>query len=224
MTHLIADMPVDERPRERLLMHGTSTLSNAELLALVLGTGMRGKSAVDLARELLRDGVRQLGRRDIAELARVPGIGNAKATRVAAAFELSRRTVTEDEPEPVPYDPDTFGRMLVRTHQFRQEHVGVALLDPYNVIIKQQIVFVGTINLAFVSPRDIVRVAVLSNATGLVVYHNHPSGNPKPSAHDLAFTKELRAALQLMDIELVDHVINGSRRYWSLKEGVTRCV
>lgn len=223
MTHLIADMPLDERPRERLLMHGTSTLSNAELLALVLGTGMRGKSAVELARELLRDGVRQLGRRDIAELARVPGIGNAKATRIAAAFELSRRTVTEDEPEPVPYDPDTFGRMLIKTHQFRQEHVGVALLDSHHVIIKQQTVFVGTTNQALVSTGDIIRIALIGNAAGIVLYHNHPSGNPKPSAHDVSFTKELREALKLVDVELVDHVINGSKKYWSFKDGVARC-
>src|ERR1044072_1945697 len=99
MTDLIADMPLDERPRERLLMHGTQTLSNAELLALVLGTGTRGKSAMSLARELLHDGVWQLGRRDVTELARVSGVGTAKATRIAAAFELSRRTACEEEEE-----------------------------------------------------------------------------------------------------------------------------
>lgn len=215
---LIADMPRDERPRERLLMHGPEPLSDAELLALLIGTGVRGKSAVQLARELLRDGFRQLGRRDIAELARVPGVGTAKATRIAAAFELSRRTTREDDAETIKYSPDVFGKLLLATHQYRQEHVGVALLDSHDIILKQQTVFVGTINNALVSPRDIVRIAVLSNAAGVVLYHNHPSGNPQPSAHDSNFTTKLRDALALVDIDLIDHLIVGSTKYYSMKQ------
>jgi DNA repair protein RadC len=213
---LIADMPSDERPRERLLAHGTRTLSDAELLALLIGTGMRGKSAVQVARELLDDGICQLGRRDVAELARVPGVGTAKATRIAAAFELSRRTERSDTA--VKYAPTSFGESLIRTHQFHQEHVGVALLDSHDVILKQQTIFVGTISSALVSPREIVRFAVLSNAAGVVLYHNHPSGNPAPSAHDSQFTRKLRDALELMDIELIDHIIVGTSKYYSMKE------
>jgi DNA repair protein RadC len=216
MTDLIADMPRDERPRERLMMHGTRTLSDAELLALLIGTGIRGKSAVQLARELLGDGIRQLGRRDIAELASVPGVGTAKATRIAAAFELSRRTGGGEAS--VKYIPKDFAEGLIRTHQFHQEHVGVALLDSHDRLLKQQTIFVGTINNALVSTRDIVRYAVLNNAVGIVLYHNHPSGNPWPSAHDAAFTTKVRDALQLVDVELTDHVIVGSTKYYSMKE------
>jgi DNA repair protein RadC len=215
-TSLIADMPSDERPRERLLAHGTRTLSDAELLALVIGTGTRGKSAVQVARELLDDGICQLGRRDVTELARVPGVGTAKATRIAAAFELSRRT--ERGSSGVKYAPNVFGESLIKTHQFHQEHVGVALLDSHGLILKQQTIFVGTINNALVSPREIVRFAVLSNAAGVVLYHNHPSGNPAPSAHDTNFTRKLREALALMDIDLVDHMIVGTSKYYSMKE------
>jgi DNA repair protein RadC len=218
-TDLIADMPRDERPRERLLMHGAAPLSNAELLALLIGTGIRGKSAVQLARELLRDGVRQLGRRDVAELARVSGVGTAKATRIAAAFELSRRTTGEDgDEEGVKYSPETFGRQLIATHQFRQEHVGLALLDAHDIILKQKTVFIGTLNSALVSTREIVLYPLLNNATGVVLYHNHPSGNPTPSAYDSNFTQKVREALDLMDIELIDHVIVGSTKYYSMKE------
>jgi len=222
MTDLIADMPLDERPRERLLMHGTQTLSNAELLALVIGTGTRGRSAMTLARELLREGVWRLGRREVAELKRVTGVGTAKATRIAAAFELSRRTAQEEEVEPPRYSPDAFAAHLLGSHQFPQEHVGVALLDSHNLIIKQRTVFVGTINNAFVSPREIVAFAVTNGAIGVVLYHNHPSGNPNPSAPDIAFTRKLREALALVDIELVDHVIVGRKKYYSLQERTKR--
>jgi DNA repair protein RadC len=209
-------MPSDERPRERLLAHGTRTLSDAELLALLIGTGTRGRSAVQVARELLDEGICQLGRRDVTELARVPGVGTAKATRIAAAFELSRRT--ERGSPAVKYVPKVFAEQLIKTHQFHQEHVGAALLDSHDVILKQQTIFVGTINNALVSPREIVRFAVLSNAAGVVLYHNHPSGNPAPSAHDSNFTRKLRDALELMDIELVDHMIVGTSKYYSMKE------
>ena len=146
----------------------------------------------------------------------MPGVGTAKATRIAAAFELSRRT--ERGSAGVKYAPDVFGEQLIKTHQFHQEHVGVALLDSHRLILKQQTVFVGTINNALVSPREIVRVAMLSNAAGIVLYHNHPSGNPAPSAHDVNFTRRLRDALALMDIELIDHMIAGTTRYYSMKE------
>ena len=222
MTDLIADMPLDERPRERLLMHGTQTLSNAELLALVIGTGTRGRSAMSLARELLRDGVWRLGRREVAELKRVTGVGTAKATRIAAAFELSRRTAQEEEVEPAKYSPNAFAAQLLESHQYPQEHVGVALLDSHDLIIAQKTVFVGTVNNAFVSAREIVAFAATNGAIGVVLYHNHPSGNPNPSAPDIAFTRKVREALALLDIELVDHVIVGRKTYYSLQERMKR--
>ncbi len=216
MTDLIADLPHDERPRERLLRHGAQTLSDAELLALLIGSGTRGRSAVHVAGELLADGLAQLGRRDFAELARVLGVGAAKATRIAAAFEIARRMHMPEAR--IAYSAQTLGDALIRTHQFHQEHLGAALLDTHERILKQQTIFVGTINSALVSTREIVRYAVLNNAAGVVLYHNHPSGNATPSAHDSLFTKKLREALRLVDVELVDHLVIGADRYASMKE------
>jgi len=216
MTDLIADLPHDERPRERLLRHGAQTLSDAELLALLLGSGTRGRSAVHVARELLVDGIGQLGRRDFSELSRIRGVGAAKATRIAAAFEIARRMHMPEAH--VAYTALTLGESLVRTHQYHQEHLGAALLDTHDRILKQQTIFVGTINSALVSTREIVRYAVLNNAAGVVLYHNHPSGNATPSAHDSLFTKKMREALRLVDIELVDHLVIGADRFSSMKE------
>lgn len=220
MTDLIADMPRDERPRERMIMHGTHTLSDAELLALLLGSGIRGKSAVHLARELLVDGFRLLGRRDLTELARIRGVGTAKASRIAAAFEISRRmhNRSTETDESVKFNIETFAEELIQTHQFHQEHVGAALLDPHSKLLKRQTIFIGTINNAYVSPRDIVKYAVLNNAAAVVVYHNHPSGNPKPSAHDVDFTRKVRDALELFDIEMTDHLIVGGDTFVSMRK------
>jgi DNA repair protein RadC len=221
MTDMIADLPLDDRPRERMMMHGRRTLSEAELLALILGSGMRGKSAVQLARELLRDGIARLGTLELADLARVPGVGPAKATRIAAAFEISRRINEEELSENDEYVEKAFGTALIQSHQFHQEHLGAAFLDAHNRVLKQQTVFIGTINHALVSPRDVVRYALLYDAVGVVLYHNHPSGNARPSAHDSDFTKKMNGALKLLDIELVDHLIIGRRRYYSMKSGGT---
>ncbi len=216
MTDRIADLPRDERPRERMQRHGAQALSDAELLALLLGSGTRGRSAVHVARDLLADGLTQLGRRDFTELARTHGVGAAKASRIAAAFEIARRMHMPESR--IAYAADTFGASLIRTHQFHQEHLGAALLDTHDRLLKNQTIFVGTINSALVSTREIVRYAVLNNAAGVVLYHNHPSGNATPSAHDSLFTKKMREALQLVDIALVDHLVIGADRYSSMKE------
>ena len=220
MSEMIADLPRDDRPRERLLKHGPSTLSNAELVALLLGSGLPGKNAIQLARELLRDGVRALGRRNLSDLSDVLGMGPAKATRIAAAFELSRRmTADEDEVEPPTYDSKVFGSSLIGnfTHH-HQERLGAALLDSRHRILKQREVYIGTLNHALVSTRDVVRYALEANAAAIVLYHNHPSGNPRPSEEDMNFTKKISASLGLFDLDLIDHLIIGSTKYYSFKE------
>lgn len=218
MTDVIRDLPRDDRPRERLLDHGAASLSDAELVAILLGCGIRGKNAVQLARELLRDGMGPLLRLDANVLARVSGVGAAKATRIAAAFEISRRLASGGSDVPGRFDPEDFGPMLVRTigHE-RQERLGAAFLDSRNGIRRQREIFVGTINSALVSTRDIVRCAVEENAVGVVLYHNHPSGNPQPSAEDVVFTRKAREALRLVDIELADHIVVGADGFCSMK-------
>lgn len=219
MTDVIADLPADERPRERLLTHGPETLSDAELVAILLGSGVRGRNAIQLARELLDEGMAALRNRDVQYLEKIPGVGPAKAARIAAAFEMSRRSISGQPEEPPAFDRDVLGRALVGRYGHQtQERLGAVFLDSRQRILRQREIYVGTINSALVSTRDIISLALLHNATGLVVFHNHPSGNPTPSAEDLTFTRKLEQSLTLVDIDLVDHVIVGSHRYYSMRE------
>jgi DNA repair protein RadC len=218
MTDLIADLPRDDRPRERLVEHGAATLSDAELLAILLGSGTRGKNAIQLARELLGEGFADLARRDVRQLARTHGVGLAKAARIAAAFDLSRR-LAADRAQPQPFDPDTAGAMLVRSHAQRlQEHLGAFFLDSRHRMLRQRDIFVGTVNSALVSTRDIIRFALDENAVGVVLFHNHPSGNPTPSAEDLVFTRKVKESLRLVDIDLLDHLVIGATSFCSMRQ------
>ena len=218
MTDVIRDLPADERPRERLLEHGAPTLSDAELLAILLGSGTRGCNAIQLARVLLRDGMATLVEQDARVIARHHGVGQAKGARIAAAFELSRRLAARTPNTAPRFEAEEFGAVLGRTiaHQ-KQERLGAAFLDSRNGIRRQREIFVGTVNSAMVSTRDIVRFALEENAVGVVLYHNHPSGNAQPSAEDVVFTRKAREALRLVDIDLVDHLVVCTQSFWSMR-------
>jgi DNA repair protein RadC len=222
MTDVIRELPVDDRPRERMMMHGAETLSTAELVGLILGCGTKGKNAIQLARELLADGLESLARREVSVLAAIPGVGLAKATRIRAAFELSRRIgiLEEPEEEAVPYDATMLGRDLItRCATYRQERLGAAFLDARHRILQQRELFVGTLNSTLVSTRDIIRAAIVeTDAAAVVVFHNHPSGDPTPSKEDEEFTKKLKESLRLCDVELIDHLVIGAHRFYSMKE------
>ena len=219
MTDIIRDLPTDDRPRERLFAHGPETLSDAELVAILLGSGVRGKNAIQLARELLRDGMSGLRSRDIKNLDEVEGIGPAKIARISAAFEISRRILNNLPDEPSAYDSSILGRSLVTTYaRVRQERLGATFLDVRQRILRQREIYVGTIKSALVSTRDIVQDALFNNATGVVIWHNHPSGSPLPSDEDVEFTMKLRYSLGTCDIDLVDHLIIGVHGYYSMLE------
>jgi DNA repair protein RadC len=210
MTDVIRDLPRGDRPRERMMLHGAATLSDAELLAVILGSGMPGQNAIELARHLLADGVRNLSRRELAALVNVPGIGLAKAARIAAAFEMSRRMMSEQPEDPPAFDVTTLGRKLVSSHgHHSQERLGATFLDSRHRIRRQREIYVGTVNNALVSTRDIIAV---------VIHHNHPSGDPTPSDDDITFTRKLIESLAMVDIELVDHLVIGSHRFVSMKQ------
>lgn len=219
MSEVIADLPIDDRPRERLFNHGPETLSDAELIAILLGSGMHGKNAIQLAREMLHDGMSSLRRREPGSLARLAGVGPAKASRIAAAFEVARR-LSASEPDSLPtFDIDVFGRALVTNYAHHvQERLGAAFLDSRQRIVRQREIFVGTINHAAVSTRDVVRCALEENACAVVLYHNHPSGDPSPSAEDLMFTRKMVESLRLCDIELADHIVIGTHRFYSMRQ------
>jgi DNA repair protein RadC len=208
----ITDWPEGERPRERLLAHGPEALSDAELLAIYLRVGVRGKSAVDLGRELLQrfDGsLSRLAEASLEELASVSGIGMAKAAQLKASFELARRALAQEMTA-----RDTFSspgqvrdwlRLKLAT---RQNEVFMALwLDAQNRLLKAEELFSGTLTQTSVYPREVVKSALGHNAAAVILAHNHPSGIAEPSRADELLTKALKDALAMIDVKVLDHFI-----------------
>ena len=208
----ITDWPVDERPRERLLRDGPDALSDAELLAVFLRVGVRGKSAVDLARDLLArfDGnLTRLCDADLASLAEVSGIGPAKAAQLKAVFSLAGRALAQKMAErDALTSPQAVRDFLqLRLAALPYEVFLVLLLDTRNRLIEAQELFRGTLNQTSVHPREVCRLALLKNAAAVILAHNHPSGSSEPSAADHALTGQLKAALGLIDVRVLDHFI-----------------
>ncbi|HXI12030.1 MAG TPA: DNA repair protein RadC [Thermoanaerobaculia bacterium] len=220
MTFRIADMPLDEQPRRRLALHGVATLSDSELVAVVLSAGSRGRNALDSARSVLADGLTSLSRREWRTYSKTSGIGETNAAKLAAAFELGRRAVSRDLPVADPVrDPEMLARsLLARFGHFVQERLGAVYLDSKNRIIREREIYIGTLNSATVSTRDVLRHALDEHAASVIVFHNHPSGDPAPSAEDLMFTRKLVEAGKLLGVDVLDHLILGASRYISLKQ------
>nr|WP_022971162.1 DNA repair protein RadC [Xanthomonas maliensis] len=218
----INDWPTNERPREKLLARGADALSDAELLAIFVGSGLRGQDAVRTARDLLlqHGPLRGLLERPAPALARLPGLGPASACKLNAALELANRyLMSELERGDVFSDPPSVGRYFSQQLRGRAYEVFAALfLDNQHRAIAFEEVFTGTIDGAEVHPREIVRRALLHNAAAVVVGHNHPSGNREPSQADRAVTERLLQALGLVDIRLLDHFVIGDGRPVSLAE------
>lgn len=216
----IADLPIDERPRERMHLHGAETLSDAELIAILLGSGTRGRSALAVARELVAEGLTQLARRSFSPGRRLPGVGSAKATRLLAAFEIGRRVAAASSVERDPIrDPESIARPLIaRYSHYIQERLGAVFLDSKNRVIREREIYVGTLNSTTVSTRDVLRIALDENAAAVIIFHNHPSGDPAPSAEDLLFTRKMVEAGKLMGVDVLDHLILGANRFVSLRQ------
>jgi DNA repair protein RadC len=214
--------PLGERPRERLYWNGADALADAELLALQLGTGARGRSAVDVAREVLATygSLTDLAGREASELARVPGIGRAKAARLVATFELSRRLrarvpasrVTLSGPAQV---YAAYGPLM---EDLRREVFRIALLDAQNGLLRDLVVSEGTLSATLVQPREVFRPAILEAAASIILLHNHPSGDPTPSREDVRLTRQLVECSHLLEIRINDHVIVGRGTYVSFAE------
>lgn len=209
----IREWPADERPREKLLARGSAALSDAELLALFLGSGVAGEDAVASARRLLTDHgpLRRLLERDARGLARLRGIGPARACVLLAALELGHRHVAAELARgEVLADCNSAGRFFVQRLRGQPREVFSALfLDTRHRMVACEDLFFGTIDGAEVHPREVVRRALAHNAASVIVAHNHPSGSSEPSQADRAVTVRLRQALQLVDVRLLDHVVIG---------------
>lgn len=211
----IRDWPVAERPRERLLTKGAAALSDAELLAIFLRVGIRGKSAVDLARDLLAQfngELAELAVASAANLAKLPGIGPAKAAQLSAALELARRALINPLKERDALTSPQAVRDWLRLYLGGLQHeVFVALwLDAQNRLISTEELFRGTLTQTSVYPREVVKRALANNAGAVILAHNHPSGLTDPSAADMALTSTLKQALALIEVKVLDHFVVAS--------------
>jgi DNA repair protein RadC len=208
----INDWPEQERPRERFLRQGAAALSDAELLAIFLRTGVRGRSAVDLARDLLTaygGDLSKLAQASPHDLAEIPGMGPAKAVQLAATIELARRSLrVELASQDIFSSPQLVKDWLqLRIAQLPHEVFMAIWLDSGNQLIAVDEMFRGTLTQTSVHPREIVKQALAHNAAALIVAHNHPSGRPQPSSSDIELTRMLKLSLGMVDVRLLDHFI-----------------
>lgn len=212
-----------------MLASGASALSDAELLAILIGTGSKQQTAVDLARHLLELSPRGLSDRwlplkylmatSVEEIARVGGIGVAKATRIKAAFELGRRLAAGAAARPVVSRPqDAAALMMESMRHLEQEQFQVILLDVKNHVLGIELISMGGVADVSAHPREVFRPAIRRNASAVILCHNHPSGDPSPSPDDTALTARLKAAGDLLGVDVLDHVIIGDNRYASFRE------
>ncbi len=221
-TRSVRDLPAAERPRERLALRGPGGLSAAELIAVVLGTGGAGRSAVAVAEDLLarQAGVGAMARASDAELASIPGVGVAKAARLAAAFELGRRSVA-DWPAgrwTIRSPRDVADRLVVEMGRLEREELRVLSLNAKNAVLRVSSCYVGNVSASLVRVGELFRDAVRLDASGVILVHNHPSGDPTPSPDDLHLTAEAIAAGRLLDIDVLDHVVIGHDAWASLRD------
>jgi DNA repair protein RadC len=215
----IHDLPKVDRPRERLQRKGPGALRNSELLAILLGSGMPGKNVLEVAEHLLRKfGSKGLFEASFDELRQVPGIGKVKAGQLLAAFELGKRILLGQEEDAVTIEtPEDVYQLSKRIHKAKKEHFLAYLLNARNVVIAEEEISVGTLTMAVVHPREVFEPAVRHSAAGIILVHNHPSGDVEPGDDDRALTKRLVGAGRLMGIEILDHVIVTRNSYTSLK-------
>ncbi len=212
MSSIIQEMPVEERPRERMKRLGAGSLSNAELLALFIRTGTRGRSAINVGQDLLHKygGLAKLGRLELSELSATLGIGPAKACQIMAAFELGARVAREQATSHPVDDPKViYEIMQPQLAHLRHESVHVLTVDSKMRLMSSQEVSKGSVTTAIADVRDLLRPAIIQQAVGIILIHNHPSGDVTPSQADINITIALRKAADLFRIKLHDHMIIG---------------
>jgi len=222
-TYTIKDLPKNEQPREKLYSYGVGSLSNAELLAIVISTGNKNETAIDLARKILsidNRGIAYLSDVSVDELLKIKGIGEGKACQIIAAIELGKRLNKRGSVDKVKVTtPAVIVDLLMNEMRYLdKEYFNIALLDTKNQILAIENVSIGTLNASIVHPRDVYRIAIKRNANSIILIHNHPSGDITPSNEDLDVTKRLVEVGNLMGIRVLDHIIIGDSKYLSFKE------
>ncbi|MDA8234549.1 MAG: DNA repair protein RadC [Clostridia bacterium] len=218
----IKEMPAELRPRERLARDGPGALSEQELLAILLRTGTRTETALDLAARVLTEQGHLHGLVGVTmeELSQTPGIGLAKAAQIKAAIELGKRVAMADpESRPVIKNPGDASRLVMgEMRHLDREHFRVILLNTKNHVLSIEDVSIGSLSTSIVHPREVFKNPIRKSAAALILLHNHPSGDPTPSREDIEVTKRLEEAGRLLGIEILDHLIIGDNRFCSLKE------
>jgi len=223
MSLKITDWAVEDRPREKLYQKGTSSLSDAELLAILIGSGTRARSAVDLGRELLSmvsNNLNSLGKLSISDLTRIHGIGNARAITIAAALELGRRRKLAEIPEfpQIKCSKDVFDLMSPFLSDLPHEEFWILFLNRSNKVINRMKLSQGGISGTVTDVRMVMKKAIEYLASGIIVCHNHPSGNLSPSESDSRITQKIKEAGNIMDIQLLDHLIITDKDYYSFAD------
>lgn len=218
----IKDWPESERPREKLMKHGAGALTDAELIAILIGSGTSKVTAVDLARRLFVEhkNLRELAGMSVADLKKYKGIGTARAVGVVSAFELARRlNAREDEQPPIVRSPqDIADRYIPKLRDLKKEVFLVLLLNSANRIMKEVKVSEGSLNASVVHPREVFKAAIDELAAAVILVHNHPSGNRTPSSEDIALTKQILEAGKVVGISVHDHIIIAGGSYTSFAE------
>jgi DNA repair protein RadC len=215
------DLPDGERPRERLLQQGAGGLSNAELLALVLGTGTKHENVLQFAQRIFAHfgGWQGLARISAAELRQVKGLGDARSSQILATIEIAKRlNKATVEVQPVVKSTADAAQLVSDMAHLHQEQVRVILLNTHQQVIAIPTVYMGTVNASMIRVAEIYREAILRNSPAVILAHNHPSGDPTPSPEDVELTRILRSAGKLLDIQLLDHLIIAQRGWLSLRD------
>ena len=216
------EIPPEDRPRERLKALGAEVLTIQELVAMVIGPGTSRAGAMDVARNVLAavSVVKDLAGVSVEKLARVKGVGEAKACRLKAAVELGRRVAkaTRGQARIVRCPDDAAGLVIEDMKNLDREHFGVILLDAKNAVISVERVSVGTVNSSLVHPREVLKPALEKSATSIILVHNHPTGNVAPSREDIMITRRFEKCGRILGIEVIDHIIVGDGNYRSMKE------
>ena len=217
----IKDLPKVERPREKLVAKGAENLKDSELLAILLRTGKTGKNVIEIASQILtKHSKKRLLQMTYQDLVKIDGIDSAKATTLLAAFELAKRALEVDDSNlPVISTPKDVVAQLTELRHNKREHFVVLYLNARNQLVHKETISMGTLNANLVHPREVFEPALKHSAAGIMVAHNHPSGDPKPSEDDLEITKRLAEAGKMMGVELLDHVIIAVNNHFSFKEG-----
>ncbi|MFC0611185.1 DNA repair protein RadC [Scopulibacillus daqui] len=219
---MIRDVPKEERPRERLIKEGVHVLSNQELLAIILRTGTKDESVLQLSHRLLHqfEGLSLLKEASIEELENVKGIGKTKAVQLIAAMELGRRvSQLKNEERYVIRSPEDGAKYVMDEMRFlSQEHFVCLYLNTKNQVLYRKTIFIGSLNASIVHPREVFKEALRRSAASIICFHNHPSGDPTPSREDIEITKRLVECGMLLGIDVLDHIIIGDQIFISLKE------